>query len=419
MERFTCTHCGHHFESESIETPLCPHCFWSTSVKKEEGENPPISLEKGDSKQEPPQFWRWGGALFVPLLVGISFFAFRHLKKQDEILRKIELKNAQVVASEAPELALSAQERELLNRTLPVEASKILTGREKEILHHQILFRPRLAPGIPTPPWDEKQFEQFLKGEELRYRLPLERSYRRKLKRLFEERYLSAAQAFEAQDFLKARDEWIRSLAFPIYKNDAAKHRGVVLTMLRAFVNDTLSKIGAINASLTAKELHAAEEGIRAADEGLQDLLEKGSWEEANAKILEIEKKLEGVEKLPKEAAPPPLPQEIGSVDSDIREVLLAQAARAEPSLPDWESLRRDLAAKEKLIQSRLPGRTEEIRKQYEQALLLIKNKNWQEAKELLQKIDFPEALASDARAKIKVIDKLAHPSLDSRGKTG
>lgn len=412
MEHFTCTHCGHHFEAEPSETLACPHCFWSTSVKKEEKETPRAASQKIETAplrhDEPPRFWWWsGGALFVLLLIGISFFAFRHLRKQDEFLRKIESENAQVIASEAPELALSGEEQEILNRTVPRGAPPALTDEEKKILQHRVVFRSRLPEGIPTPPWDEKQFEEFLKGEELKHQLPLERSYRRKLKQLFHDHYLTAAQAFETQEFLKARDEWIRSLTFPVYKNDIGKHRGVILTMLRPFINDTLSKIGAMNASLVGRDLYTKEEEFRTGYEALQDLLQKNSWEEANAKILELTKKLEGIEKQPREVNPPPLPQEIGLVDSDIQEVLLAQIAPVQPSLPDWESLGEDLRAKEKVIQGHVPGAWEAARQHYEEALTLLKNKNWQEAKALLQKIDFPEALAEDARAKVKVIEKL------------
>jgi len=373
------------------------------------------SLERG----EPPRGWLWsGGVLFAFLLLGVSIFAFRHLKKQEEILHKIESKNAQVIASEAPELTLAPEEREILNRKVSLEAAPILTGPEREILRHRVVFRPRPPQGIPTPPWEEKQFDEFLEGEQLKYQVPLERSYRRKLKQLFRDHYVPAAQAFEARDFLKARDEWIRSLRFPIYKNDVAKHRGVVLTMLRPFVNDTLSKIGAMNASLMGKELHANEEEIKSIYEGLQDLLAKDSWEEANAKVLELTKRLEAIEKPPRETTPSPLPQEIAFVDTDIQEVLLAQAAPAQPSLPDWGALREDLRAKEEVVQNHLPGGWETVRKQYEEARLLLQNRNWREAKELLQKIDSPEALAEDARAKIAIIEKLTHPSLDSQDET-
>lgn len=427
MEHFTCTHCGHHFETQETETIVCPNCFWSTSVKKEESRGPvvkPVEVQtvKGAAPQQEdsPQLWLGvGGVLFVLLLVGIFVFAVRHLKKQDEILHKIESKNAQVIAAEAPELALSNEEKEILHRTIPIEVSAALTDADKKILAPKFILRSTLTQGIPTPPWDEKQFEEFLKGVQQQYRIPLGGSYRRKLTQLFREHYLPAAQAFEAKDFLKARDEWIRSLAFPIYQNDVKKHRGVILTMLRPYVNDILSKIGAINTSLTGGELGAQESKIRMTYQNLQDLLQKESWEEANAVVLELSRQLEEIEKVPKTATPPPLPKEISAVDPDIQDVLLAQAAPIQQSLPDPESLRQDLAAKEKVIQNHLAGAIDLVRKQYETALLLIRNKNWSEARDELQKISFPPALVEDAEAKIKIINQIASPSIDSKEETG
>ena len=70
------------------------------------------------------------------------------------------------------------------------------------------------------------------------------------------------------------------------------------------------------------------------------------------------------------------------------------------------------------MIQSRLAEVLEGIRKQYEEALALIKTGNWPEAKEILKKIEYPETLAQDARAKIKILDKLTSASLDSQKKS-
>jgi len=369
----------------------------------------PSPLMETPSFSEPHRAWFWlGGALFVLLLVGISFFAVRHLKKQNEILEKIESQIAQVIAAEAPELNLSEREREILNRKVSLPADRPLAEKEKEILSSRVALPSRLPAGVRVPPWDLKQFEEFLKETERQYKIPLDGGYRRKLIRLFKDHYLPGAQAFEARDFLKARDEWIRSLAFPVYRNHIEKHRGVLLTMLRPYINDTLSKIGAMNASLTGEALYGGEEKIRSAYKTLGDLIEKESWEEAGAQILELTKQLEQLEKIPKAASPPPLPGEISLVDPDIQEVLQAQVSPAEPALPDWARLREDLQAKEKVIQSRLPERMEAVRKQYDEALVQIQNGNWKAARESLQKIDFPSELAGDARAKLEILDKLA-----------
>lgn len=432
MEKYLCSHCGHQFESVPSENLVCPNCFWSTSVKKE-GEkaaapNVPQESPSPVTSNSPRRWLGVGMTFFTLFLLGIFLFASRHLQKQNEILRTIQVKNAKVIASEAPELALLPEEREILNRNVPVEPESALTDSEKEILSRRVPLRSRAIQGLSIPPWDEKQFEAFLKSQEAQYRLPFEWSYRRKLLQLFRRHYLVAAQAFDARDYLKARDGWTRALAFPVYQNDIRKHRGVALTMLRPFINDTLSKIGTMNILLTEKNTYEKEEKIRSDYEALYDLLQKYSWEEAGAKLLELGKELEGIGKSPAETpnAPPPLPKEISLVDPDIQEVLLAQVAPVQPGVRDWDSLGQDLAMKEKILQSRLPGALEAVRKQYQEALVFINNGSWKEARELLQKIDFPEALREDVQAKIKILNKSleknsaesAALSLDSGKKT-
>ncbi len=430
MERFVCHQCGHHFEAEPAESLICPNCYWSTSVTKE-GEKPApkkVETPAPEIPSKPPRLWFWAGILALLLIVsGIGVLVVRYLQNQTEILQKIKSKNAQVIATEAPELALLPEEREVLSRRISLEPTRPLSPGEREILGRRFPFGSRIPQGIPQPPWTEKEFDTFLKGEERHYKLSLEWTYKRKLRRLFREHYLVATQAFEAKEYLKGRDEWIRALAFPVYYEDIKKHRGVILTMLRPYINDVLSKIGAMNALLVGKDLYATEEGIRTSYNAFYDLLQKESWEEAGAKLLELQKELVNVERMPQAAAPPPLPREVVLVDSDIREVLLSQVVPAQPTLPDWEALRKNLAEKEKIIQGRLPSTLEAIKKDYEEALLLIENKNWAEARERLERIEFPEEFREDAREKIAILSKLTGeegaveltPSLDSQGKTG
>ena len=424
MEKFVCTHCGSHFEQESAASVICPKCSWSTSVQKEietmkiPGGSPKpgfpnTATVENETSRDP---WTWGaGILFVFVLIAVSFFALRHLKKQNEILQKIKSKNAQILAAEAPELTLGSNEQQILNRAVSVQAQRPVTDPEKEILAPRFAFRSRGAQGIPTPPWSELEFGAFLKAQEAQFRMTFEWSYRRKLTQLFKQYYLPATGAFEAKDFLKARDEWIRSLTFPVYQNDIRKHRGVALTMLRPFINDTLAKIGSMNASLTGNDRYALEGKLRASYNDLTDLLAGQSWEEANAKVLDVKNLIAEAEKAPPAANPPPLPKEVALVDQDIREVLLAQVAPAETSAPDWDTLRADLAVKERVIHSHLAVSLEVASKQYESALALIKNRSWAEAKEELTKIDYPEELAQDAQEKIKVLDQLMHVSADTQ----
>ncbi len=420
MGRYICTHCGHRFESAPQDTMICPNCFWSTSVKSEEARttSPTPQVSEPQVISGPSKLWFWtGGGASALTLLGVSVFIARNLQKQKEVIRTIESENAKVIASQAPELALLPVEREILDREVPLQPNIDLTESEKGILARQVPLHSRMIEGLASPPWNEKQFDAFIKAQEMQYRIPLGWSYRRKLVQLFRQHYVAATAAFEAKNFLQARDEWIRSLTFPIYQNDIKKHRGVVLTMLRPLVNDTLSKIGAMNARLTEKDSFGPEEKIRSDYQAFYNLLQAHSWEEANAKLLELQKELEKAGTAQTTVSPPPLPKETALIDSDIRDVLLTQVAPVQPGVRDWESLRGDFQEKEKIIKSRLPSTLEAVRKQYEDALTLIKAGNWREAKELLQRIDFPDALAEDAKAKIKILDKAA-ASLDSQRKT-
>ncbi len=433
MEKFVCSHCGNRFEHEPAESLACPKCFWSTSVKPENEERhtegaagpmtaapvpqpsvfePPLALETRNSGG----LLRWaGGIVFALFFIGIIIFALGHVKKQDEILRKIETKNAREIATQAPELTLTPGRQEILNRVVSADPKRPVSEKEKEVLSPRFFFRSRAARGIPTTPWTEKEFDEFLKTQQANYRVPLGWSYERKLKEIFKTYSLAGARAFEAKDYLKARDEWIRSLAFPVYQNDVPRHRGVVLTMLRPYINDTLAKIGAMNTTIVGTGLADFETKIKSDYDHLIELLKKESWEEANAKVLELKSKLQGADKLPKTANPPALPQEISKVDSDIRDVLSSQVAPAQASAPDWESLGGDLAEKEKVIQSRIPGAMDQASRSYEAAQLFIKNKNWEQAKEELGKIEWPEELAQDAREKIKVLDQLLQIRADTQ----
>ncbi len=431
MEKFVCTHCDHHFESEPAENLVCPNCYWSTSVKKEQTSPSPekvLPLPKKEaplvnpftlSGAEPERPWLWvGGVLFILFLAGIAVWAVGHLRSQDKFLQKIKTENAKVIAANQPELALGPEERALLAEKVPVLPVSPLTEKESQVLAPRMPLRSRLPQGLSMPPWDSKQFEEFLKGIQVQYQLPLEWSYRRKLLQLFRNHYLTASAAFEAKEFLKARDEWIRSLAFPVYRNDLQKHRGVVLTMLRPYINDVLSKIGAMNIALRGGSAASGEQAIQAAYQALQELIAKESWDEANAKILEISKLLDRYEPSPSGVVPPPLPKETALVEPDIQEVLIAQTAPAPSAVPDLAVLRADLTEKEKVIQSRLPEALEAVQKRYDEAIALIKNGNVMEAKEILKKIEYPKALAQDARAKVRILDKITRPPVDSQEKS-
>lgn len=431
MEHYHCTHCGHHFEHAPQDGIACPNCHWSSSVTREEAPEVsrapegPRPARARESKPEGAWVWAAAGALIL-LFLAVSLFVWRYVLRQDRLLQKIETKNAEVIAAQAPELNLSQEEREILDRRLVLDSPPPLTEEDREILGRRLPLGSSLIQGLSTPPWDAKQFEAFLKSEEAKYRLPFEWSYRRKLLALFKRHYLAAAQAFEAKDYLRGRDEWIRALTFPVYYEDLAKHRGVALTILRPYINDTLAKIGTMNVMLTEKDVFGTEEKIRASYDVLLDLLQKGSWEEADAKFVELDRMLRTFGNSEKVFLPPAFPSELGRVDPDIQQVILGQANLPAPAQRDWEAFRGDLKAKEAIVRERIPGVLEAAREKYQGALTHIKNGNWREAKELLRTLDAPESLARDAKEKITVLNKVLKSSstgetagrLDSGGQT-
>ena len=92
-ERFVCSHCGHHFDAPPQETIVCPNCFWSTSVKKEEA---PVTPEPAPARQTPkvrvsfpfdPSKIRFvaGTAFFVLFLAGIFSLPAKALTKSNKL----------------------------------------------------------------------------------------------------------------------------------------------------------------------------------------------------------------------------------------------------------------------------------------------------------------------------------------------
>ena len=154
MERFICTHCSHRFESTPQEGISCPHCFWSTSVKREEDLTPEV-----ESKEVPqevsgetnplglpsPRFLFWVGGSLVLLLLILFLGRSCDFQKKEKTIKTEKSESASKVTLEAFELTLLPEEREILNRRLAVESKGALTESEKEILAGRISLRSLLS----------------------------------------------------------------------------------------------------------------------------------------------------------------------------------------------------------------------------------------------------------------------------------
>lgn len=303
---------------------------------------------------------------------------------------------------------LSPQEGEILNQCLPISEDRKLSKEEKKILDAKASFKSGFSEKLPSKAWTLENFEEMISQQENYYRVPLPRSYRKKAIAHFTQYYLPGAEAFKNGDLLAARDAWVASLALPAYSNDVQRHRGVALTMLRPFINDTLSKIGVINSVLVEKEIREREQKVVSAYSEVSRLIDKESWKKALEKMEEAQKTIDVLTGSQKPSSVPPYPPSLNRVDQDIQATLRGILQVPPPAIADWEPMRQDIVSKKNVIESLLPEKIKPRLEVYQEACQLIRDKKWQKAKAKLQEVDLPEALAKDAAAKIQILKKLS-----------
>ncbi len=445
LKKYLCTHCGKRFESEEREIVECPSCFWSTSVKPDTGgpaKATPVSKpEKASFKPVSLPFPKPSvnlGAAFKPVFLFLAavlllFLAWNFLKpvmgslKSRAENKKIEAPAgiqgpAGEAAPSAPAAAvqgLSPEEEQLLSKAVTVQESPEPSPEQAGILSKEASFQTGTVQKLPSQAWTIETFSKMLAEQQQFYKITFPRSYQGKIMDLFKAQYLPGSEAFLAGDILKARDSWVNALAFPLYSPDPMKHRGVALTMLRPFINDTLSKIGALNTMLIEGQLRSREEEISRDYLAVRELLQKKSWAEAWESAGQLEQKIAGFEQSVKpDSSAPNYPESIRQIDRDIGATLMDILTPPTPPIGNLVPISEDLRAKKAVLETLLPEKTAEQRKFYEQAMAQIEERHWAEAESLLQKVRFPKALREDAKAKIEVIRKLANQNLDSAPKS-
>ena len=428
--RYVCTHCGRKFEAEEKEILECPGCFWSTSVKREDDTAasvlPAHNAAAPRKSGKRPVWVVWLVVGLIVLLAGLR--AIKPVARQIRgINRGPKAVDIRPEKENAPSAALtpagtfeglSEEERNILARKVELEAERSVSPEEQAALQARAPIQTGMIERLPSQTWTLESFKEMLANQEKTFKVPLPRSYKNKLETLFKEKYLPGVEAFHSGDLLKARDSWIESLAFPQYSNDIARHRGVALTMLRPFINDTLSKIGAINSSLVEGKIRAKEQSLVEQYAKLLDLLNQKAWPEASAVILEMEKMMDELER-PEELAgsAPPYPR--AAVDAGIAGTLAEIAAPPAPAVADTGAVRADIRTKRGIIDSFIGSNLDAMQAPYLEALDEINKKNWREARKKLRQIDPPPALRKDASEKLKILERLDQTALDSGAKSG
>ena len=433
--KYICSHCGRRFEAEEREIVECPGCFWSTSVGKDDG-----SVKTASAPAPQAARGNQEGAKFAPINISFPSLPLKPLavllliaslaaalyffnlparlagllpKKSISVRGPVETSPAQPGVAEsaappaAPSQGFSQEDTAVLERDISAQITGELSPPEKTSLEREASLTTGLVERLPAAAWTRQTYESMITEQEKNFKISLPRSYRKKLIELFEAEYLPAAQAFEQSRLLEARDGWVRSLAFPLYSEDLRKHRGVALTMLRPFINDTLSKVGVLNNLLREKALRGMEEGLNQRYAQFRQNLLEQKWDIAIDLGKALEAELVSYEQKAFSAdGPPPYPAEIAKVDQDIGFTLSELLKAPDPTVADVGGMLQDVRIKNQIADARASGGMDGQISLYKSALDLIKTGNQSQAAEELRKIQSPPALVQDSREKLQVLGK-------------
>ena len=427
--QFVCDHCRKKFELEIPEAKECPFCFWTSSVKREdelvsEKKNGSISPKKTvsgtSSKVSQGNFsgnlkYLFRTVLFLAIFAAVAFLAYKayvvihskslktfSIKPQNESERSSQTAVAPGIAS------LSAQEKETLYREVVIPADRAPDAGEQEILNRVVPFQTGQAEKLPSTVWTLEQYQKMIADQEAFYKMPFARSYKKKLEELFKSKYLAAADAFTKGDILAARNLWVESLAFPLYSKDLKKHRAVALTMLRSFINDTLSKVSVMNQSLVESGKRAKEKLLSEEYQKLAGLISQKKWQEALAVAGPMTQEIQELRKnaSPQEV-PPSYPMSFGMIDADLQRPLMDLMTPTPSSMADLQPLQQDLVEKKEVLETFTETYAKNAMEAYRSALELIRAEKWQEAIQAFGAIQGPPVLQQDAIQKVAILGKM------------
>jgi hypothetical protein len=432
--RFVCDHCGKKFELETPEAKECPFCFWASSVKREDGlaaekKNPsPFHKAAAGAERKAASgnflknlMYLFRALLFLALFAAVGFFAYKGYQifvsssrgaKAFSIKPQSDIKQSGDAAVGPGIAALSAQEKEALSREVKVPADRAPDPGEQEILGRLVPFQTGTTEKLPSAAWTLEQYQKMIADQEAFYKMPFSRSYRKKLEELFKTKYLAATDAFAKGDVLAARNFWVESLAFPLYSTDLKKHRAVALTMLRPFINDTLSKVSAMNQSVVDRAKRVQEEALSGEYQKMSGLIAQKKWTEALTAIGAMTAEVDQLRKNAKpQVAPPPYPEAFGTIDVDLQRPLMDLMTPSPSSTADLQPLQQDLVEKKQVIETFTENYRMNAEAIYRSALELIRAEKWQEAAQTLGSIQGPPALQEDAAVKIAILGKMIKSS--------
>ncbi|MBI4368489.1 MAG: hypothetical protein HY588_03770 [Candidatus Omnitrophica bacterium] len=403
--KYRCMHCNHTFDLGERDFRRCPNCFWTTSLTPMGGESEaePVPQKSKSAVKFNGKVLAFAlGSIFV---AGIIFFLLKNWESAPVF--KTDRKTADVepplpVAS----LLSEAEQNELVN-PLQMTIPRQLTEDEEEILKKQVSFPASFSPQTSFTVWKKEDFEKMLVTEQKKRKITFGWLYLRSLTKTFEKYYPEAAQAYQKEDYLLARELFLGSLSFPVYQNDPKVHRAVVLVMLRSYLNDVLGKLAVINQHLLSQELSTDVRSIFESYQALFPVLELQEWDRSLALIHRLQNQIAEFENKP-QAAETGYPSVFGELDLEIQNAIRAEAAPKPEAAVSLKALSIDLNLKEKAVRQNTPEVLLKVQKQAEEISQALEAKEWSVARQGLELIDFPPELLRQARRKLGLLDQAA-----------
>ncbi|GEM_PF-6346388 len=430
--KYRCTHCNHTFGLSERDFQRCPNCFWTTSLvnleqaQKEpsESKSKPVPVVNVPSPKKEIPSKPLLILFFLILVAGLIFFfikngywkqlnlkmpaiSFPHKKEEGKPLQSSKkesppnkLNTDQVLKS------LSETEWAQLTQLFQITIPRRLSEDEEAILKKQVSLPAKLTEKPVITLWKKEDFETLIRAEQKNRKIQLGWSYERSLIKVFDKNYPLALKAFDKGDYETARTYFLNSLAFPVYQNNQQLYRAVVLVMLRAFINDVIAKIALINQCLIGQTYLNEVHSIFQAYQALFPVFELQEWDRSLEMIHQLKDQIKTFEQKPKEQTIS-YPPSFGRLDPEIQNAIQVEAQPKTEAAVNLKTLLIDLDLKEKIVRSNTPGELANVQKQYQQALSLIKEGKWEEARNELRSIEFPPELVEDAKVKLETIEKI------------
>lgn len=301
---------------------------------------------------------------------------------------------------------LSEAEKTQLSHQFQITIPHQITEDEEEMLKKQVSFPAKISEKPNIISWKKEDFEKLLTTEQKTRKIKLGWNYERSLIKVFEQNYSAAVKAFDAGDYVAARNRFLDSLSFPVYRSKPPLHRAVVLVMLRPFINDIIGKIAILNQHLVGQAHLSDVNSIFQAYQALFPVFELQEWNRVLGMITELKKQIQTFEQKPKGQSVP-YPPSFAILDPEIQNAVQTEAQPKPDAVINLKALSIDLGLKEKVVYSNTQEALANVQKQYQQALSLIEAGHWEEAKNSLKVIEFPPELVEDVRTKLEIIEKI------------